>query len=74
MVSLNKINQSAGASETIFDPETLRTGDRVRHVDGAGAVGAIVRFQGYPLVTVRWESTGRTSSVNLYYLVPAAGE
>lgn len=51
------------------DPENLSVGDRVRHADGDGSVGTIVRFQAYPLATVRWESTGRESSVNIHYLI-----
>lgn len=47
----------------------LNVGDTVRHADGDGRTAIIVRFQAYPLATVRWESTGRTSSVNFHYLI-----
>lgn len=60
---------SAGRSETIFDPETLRVGDRVRHADRGDATAVIKQFWGYPLATVRWESTGRESTENFYYLI-----
>ena len=52
------------------DCENLKTGDRVRHADGSEShVGVIEAFHAYPLVTVRWESTGRTSTENLYLLI-----
>jgi hypothetical protein len=54
----------------IMSEELLRVGDRVRHADGDGRTGIIVRFQAYPLVTVRWESTGTESSENVAYLMP----
>lgn len=71
MVSLEKIHNSAGIPETIFDPETLRVGDRVRHADCGDAVAVIKGFCGYPLVVIQWEATGRESTENLYYLLPA---
>lgn len=57
--------------ELEFNPETLKVGDDVHHVDWAGAVGVIVRFGAYPNAVVRWDTTGRESTVNLYYLTPA---
>jgi hypothetical protein len=51
-----------------FDPETLRVGDRVRHTSG-GEPGVIEDMWAYPMVVVRWESTGRTSTENMYYLI-----
>ena len=56
-----------------FDPETLEVGDDVHHVDWGGAIGCIVRFGAYPDAVVRWYTTGRESTVNLYYLAPAKG-
>lgn len=54
--------------------QDLTVGTRVQHVDGNGAIAVVVRFQAYPLVTVRWESTGRESSENQYLLTPAVEE
>jgi hypothetical protein len=46
----------------------LKVGDRVRHVDYGDAAAVIVRFSLGWDVIVRWESTGRESSVNVAYL------
>lgn len=51
-----------------FNPETLRVHDVVRHADGDHDTAIVVRFQAHPLVTVRWQNTGRESTENLYYL------
>lgn len=53
--------------------EDLKVKDVVRHADGDDRTAVIVRFQAYPLVTVRWESTGRESSENMYYLTKVEG-
>lgn len=54
-----------------FNPETLQVGDRVHHADTGNATGAITGFPWYPYATVQWESTGRESTENLYYLTLA---
>ncbi len=51
-----------------FNPETLRVGDVVRHVDCGDATAIIERFWAYPDVVVRWTPTGRESTQNMYYL------
>lgn len=55
-----------------FDPTTLRVGDVVRHADGAGDTAIIQGFSYAPFATVRWESTGRESTENFYYLIKVA--
>jgi hypothetical protein len=48
--------------------ETLNIGDRVTHADCGDAVAVLVRYYAGWDVVVRWESTGRESTVNIGYL------
>lgn len=49
--------------------QNLTVGDLVRHADSAGDSGVIQSFPYHPYATVRWESTGRESTENFYYLI-----